>query len=730
MRSPARLAAATSLTLALGSLGCTNNPFSPSPTSEDPPGPVHAEFGLDTRPANPGCRAPERPQGEVNVELVDAFPNLTTLRRVVLLTQAPGDNTQWYAVEKVGRVQRFTNDPSVSNTSVFANIIDRVESNPSEAGLLGMAFHPNFASNGYVFLSYTASGQNGNALTSVISRFRTNAERTQVDPSSEEVLLTVPQFASNHNGGMIAFGPDGYLYIGFGDGGGGGDPEENGQDLQSLLGKMLRIDVDNGAAYAIPADNPLTRDQGLPEIYAWGLRNPWRFSFDRETGALWVADVGQNLWEEVDIIQRGGNYGWNIKEGTHCYNRQSCPGAFVEPVVDYGHNEGQSVTGGYVYRGTRIPALAGVYIYGDFSSGRVWGVVEDGATGERTAEVLLDSGLNISTFAQDQVGEVYVVSYDRGGIHRLEPDGTPNEDAFPTTLSQTGCVDPADPTRPAAGLIPYSVMDPFWSDGSVKERFMALPDGETIKIDENGDMELPVGTVLMKSFRLEGKLVETRLLMRHPDGEWGGYSYEWNDAETDAALLPAGKTRVVGANAWIHPSRGECMRCHTGAAGRSLGLEVRQLNGEHLYSTNRISNQLKTWEHIGLFQVPLSPSVEQQPALPALDGEAPLAERARAYLHVNCAYCHRPGSTGQGNANYLHWTPDADLGVCDEPPLFGDLGITGARLLLPGDAARSLIRARMDRRDAHAMPPLATTRVDEQGVQLISDWITTLTECP
>jgi glucose/arabinose dehydrogenase len=330
------------------------------------------------------------------------------------MLQAPGDADRWYVVVKAGRVWVFENRPDVVRSELFADIRERVQARYSESGLLGMAFHPHFARNGQVFLSYTT---HGTPLLSRVSRFVSRDGGRTLDAGSETVLFEVPQPYANHNGGQIAFGPDGHLYIGLGDGGAAGDPRGNGQSVETLLGAMLRIDVDKGAPYAIPPDNPFAGGGGRPEIYAWGLRNPWRWSFDRSSGELWAGDVGQNGWEEIDKIVRGGNYGWAIREGAHCYGTERCrTKGLIDPVAEYGHSEGCSVTGGYVYRGKAIPALQGAYLYGDFCSGRIWALCQ----GKGLSRLLMNSGLNISSFAEGLDGELYVLHFSsQGEIYRL-----------------------------------------------------------------------------------------------------------------------------------------------------------------------------------------------------------------------------------------------------------------------------------------------------------------------
>jgi uncharacterized repeat protein (TIGR03806 family) len=467
---------------------------------------------------------------------------------------------------------------------------------------------------------------------------------------------------------------------------------------------------------------------GRPELYAWGVRNPWRWSFDRATGELWAGDVGQNAIEEVDRIVLGGNYGWRIKEADQCFNPKPCDGAgLIDPIVQYTHAEGISITGGYVYRGSAIPSLVGHFLYGDYGSGRIWAVSSDPITGAARPQLLVDTAFSISSFGELIDGEVLFTDYG-GRLYKLVPSGAQPPSPFPQKLSETGCVDPADPLKPASGLIPYDVNSPLWSDGAVKERYLALPDGKQVRVGEDGDWELPIGTVLVKNFSIGLRRVETRLFMRHPDGSWGGYSYEWDDAQQDATLLPANKSRQVGAQTWYYPSRAECQQCHTRVAGFSLGLETGQLNRDELYpSTQRLSNQLATFEHIGLFEAPLA---DTQASYPAPTGSESLELRARAYLHANCSFCHRPNGTGRGSADFRFSTPLAQAGLCNAAPQEGNLGVANARLLAPGEPARSLLSVRMHSLDAYRMPPLASRVEDTAGVGVVDAWISSLTACP
>lgn len=354
------------------------------------------------------------------VGTVRAFAGLS-FERPVAMIQAPGSDADWYVAEQAGRIFTFADDPGAARADLVLDLRAGVDSGPNEAGLLGMALHPDFAANRQVFLSYTRPGTGrGVALISVISRFTADADGRRLDPDSEQIVLTLEQPFGNHNGGHIAFGPDGFLYAGFGDGGAGGDPRNNGQNTGTLLGTLLRVDVDGPGAYEIPPDNPFADGVGgRPEIHAYGLRNPWRWSFDRQTGELWLADVGQNRWEEVDRIVSGGNYGWNAREGAHGFDGSTrAAGPLIEPVAEYSHQQGCSVTGGFVYRGRAIADLQGFFVYGDFCSGLVWGVRRTTNSGTEVQR-LMQTDLRIAAFAEGNDGELYILDHGRGRIFQL-----------------------------------------------------------------------------------------------------------------------------------------------------------------------------------------------------------------------------------------------------------------------------------------------------------------------
>ncbi len=357
---------------------------------------------------------------DLSVQAIDAFPSLRFTSPIDI--QHAGDGTdRLFVAEQAGVIRVFQNSAGSATATTFLDIRNKVISG-GERGLLGFAFHPDFKTNGYVYVNYTRS----NPLTSVIARYKANTPSTgQVDPSSEAILLTIGQPYDNHNGGSIQFGKDGFLYIATGDGGSGGDPQNYAQNRKSMLGKILRLDVNSNAKgnYGIPADNPFVNGtEGYnPEIYAYGLRNPWKISFDTETNQLLAADVGQNKREEINLITKGGNYGWPVKEGTDCYRPSSnCnTTGLIEPIYDYLQSNGdRSITGGYVYHGTSIPGLHGKYIYGDYISGRIWTLSMNGTQAGSNAILLENAGL-ISTFGQDASGEVYFANYQSGKIMKL-----------------------------------------------------------------------------------------------------------------------------------------------------------------------------------------------------------------------------------------------------------------------------------------------------------------------
>lgn len=421
MRTPSWLLAA--LALGLAALVACGQPGAPEPS--DGTGGVVASAAAEppqaalppTDDAPTSGAGPLRPMG---IEV--AFPNIL-LPRMVVLTHAGDGTRRLFLALQQGLVVVFSADGDAEPT-VFLDISDRVNAAGNEEGLLGLAFDPEYAASGRFYVSYTASAPE----RSVVSRFAVRDDDSgRADPTSEEVVLEVLQPFPNHNGGNIVFGPDGFLYVGLGDGGAGGDPLGNGQDPGTLLGAILRIDpsaAEGDHAYAVPPGNPFVGDpDARDEVWAYGLRNPWRFSFDRATGDLWAGDVGQDAFEEIDLIVPGGNYGWNAAEGFHCYppSRSTCDrSGMLSPVMEYPIEQGAcAVTGGYVYRGDRLPTLTGAYVYADYCSGRLWALRYDGREVVEHA-LLADTSLQIPSFGEGPDGELYILSFD-GRVYRLTP---------------------------------------------------------------------------------------------------------------------------------------------------------------------------------------------------------------------------------------------------------------------------------------------------------------------
>ncbi|MCO6449189.1 MAG: PQQ-dependent sugar dehydrogenase [Caldilineales bacterium] len=390
----------------------TSTPTS-SPTPSASPTPTVAATDTPTTTPTPEPTLPPFPP------TISLEPQLNLSTPIVYLTHANDGSNRIFVVETAGRVRIISAGELLPTP--FLDISNLVESGGSEQGLLSMAFAPGYDESGVFYVNYTSRAGDGDT---VIARYHVSDDPNIADPDSGQIVLTIDQPARNHNGGQIQFGPDGYLYVGTGDGGSAGDPWDNAENRYALLGKMLRLDVKGRETYDIPIENPFPDgESAAPEVWAYGLRNPWRFSFDRATGDLYIGDVGQGSWEEVDFqsaASRGGeDYGWNTMEGAHCYQpAQNCEtSGSVPPIFDYDHSQGCSITGGYVYRGADFPALAGTYLFGDYCSGRIWGLRQD-ASGNWQSALLLASGINISSFGEDEAGELYVLDL-QGQIYRV-----------------------------------------------------------------------------------------------------------------------------------------------------------------------------------------------------------------------------------------------------------------------------------------------------------------------
>jgi uncharacterized repeat protein (TIGR03806 family) len=695
------------------------------------------EFGLQTRPANPTCVAGAPPP--TAAKFVRIWP---TLKIDTALDIVPHPNgTEMIIAQKNCTALALPKDPAATMAQARTFLTIPMCNTEAESGLLSFQFHPDFKNNGYVFAVYT---RDDGMHSTRVARFTSKDGGKTADPTTELKLWEHVQRRGTHHGGSMHFGPDGFLYVSFGDDNSGDYMDARFNDAQNpkvSYGKLFRLDVtsppDAGKPYKIPADNPYAANptMGLPEIYARGFRNPWRFSFDRGgTHELWLGDPGEETngnkgddgmatpHERINRVVKGGFYGWPFWQGTLCYRTCSVEKGLL-PEFEFLHDGGPAaVVGGYVYRGSALPGLVGKYVYGNYSIGLTY--IYNPMTKMATA---MAAGGKPVAFGEDLDGEIYV-SREGGTIEKLQPSVVQGMGGFPNMLSQTGCVTPADATKPAAGLIPFTVALPFWSDMAEKERFLAVPDGKTIDVAADGDMTLPPGGVTMKNFRFGGKLFETRFFVRHMDGSYYGYSYQWNAQGTDATKVAEGglEATLPTGQMWWYPSTTGCFTCHNEAAGRSLGLETRQFNSIGTYGTVK-ANQFKTLDHIGL----LSGNKTLLPGFPAKDDATVAVDtRARAYLAVNCSNCHRPNGPGRGVMNALYDTAFKDMKVCNQAPEQGDLGTAGATLLKPGMHASSLIWMRMSQRMTNFMPPLASKIPDQVGADLLSKWIDGIAACP
>ncbi|MBX3412648.1 MAG: PQQ-dependent sugar dehydrogenase [Pirellulales bacterium] len=642
--------------------------------------------------------------------------------------------------DRPAKIVRLVDDPETAQMDPVLEMDRRL--------IYGLTFHPRFQENGYVYVFSNGPWDQPDRANR-ISRFTaTSRSPLTIDPATELPLLEWE--SAGHDGGDLAFGLDGMLYITSGDGTSDSDTFDSGQDVGNLLGAVLRIDVDHTAedcAYSIPVDNPFLGIEGARrELWAIGLRNPWRMCVDERTGHVWVGNNGQDQWETAHLICRGDNCGWSVYEGSHPFylHRQRGPAPIVPPTIEHPHSEFRSLTGGVVYYGHALPELDGVYVYGDYSTGKIWGARHDGDTLLEWRE-LADTTLQIAAFRVDQRGELLVVDHG-GGIYRLVPqvttiEGTP----FPTRLSETGLFTSVTEHRPAPGAIPYEVNAPAWADGASAARFLAL-DGETkIAYTATGGWNFENGAVLVQTLSLpcaendkcEPRRIETRLLVRRQN-EWTGYSYRWNEAQSDAELvdkngakqtliiceeeIPGESSQIV----WRFPGRTECLACHSRAANYVLGLSEVQMNrpaGEDRTG----ENQLERFARGGLFQDALpKPAAELAHLVDPYDRTALLKARARSYLHANCAACHV--AAGGGNARMeLGFATAADAtNLIEARPQHDTFGMANAMLVAPGHPEQSVLLHRLSHRGRGQMPPLVVARVDQRAVELFRDWIAEL----
>ncbi len=715
--------------------------FVSTASAEDRPA-AEKPHGLQRRFPWNDSRVIGSPDPPLPYKTVRAFPKLTILRPATLAPEPGTDRlfiishlNHWAGP---GKLLAVRDDQNASSPELLLDI----------HGLpYGLTFHPDYRRNGYLFI-----GMRGGRTVQVVRYTVNRRPPHHVDPASRHLII---EWASNgHDGGDLDFGNDGFLYVTTGDGTSGSDTNLTGQRIDDLQGSVLRIDVDHpdqGRNYGAPRDNPFVDRPGArPELWAYGLRNPWRLSYDHKSGQLWVGNNGQDAWEQVYLIQRGGNYGWSVVEGGHVFleRRQAGPDPILPPAADHPHSEARSMTGGRVYRGTRLPELDGVYVYGDWSTGKVWGIRHDGKKATWHRE-LVDTPFNITGFGTDHAGELYVIDQTSGGFYRLEPTSEADrpKQPFPIRLSQTGLFASVAAHTPHPAALPFEVNAPQWADGASMVRFAALTGLERVlqkpQLNAGGTWTLPNGSVLVQTLSLDRlddsekpvrKRIETRLLVRQ-QGEWTGYSYRWNAAQTDAELVPAAgaaeelevpdRTAPGGRReqTWRFPARTECLTCHSRAAGFILAFTPLQLDRDRRYG-QIVDNQLRALEHIGVFEGTLPPRGKNKPRLVnPYDAKAPLAARVKSYLHVNCSVCHVNEGGGNSRMELDLDTPPARMNVIDEVPIHDRFDIRDPRLAAHGSPERSVLYYRISQRGTGKMPPLVSNEVNREALKLIGDWI-------
>jgi uncharacterized repeat protein (TIGR03806 family) len=723
-------------------------------------------------------------------------------------------NDRIYVGSRNGLIVSLDDDPGAAATEAFLDLRDRVAV-VWDGGFLGLVFHPEFGNDAspfagtfYVYYSshcpldasgdvpdleacdeeYPRGPTEGffNAYLR-LSRFEVLGPGLGADPNSEQVLINIRLYNDSHRGGGMAFRTDGKLYVTIGD----QFRYDTAQDIvDTLEGGTMRLATDvtdhqdgtwscpagshmprrsfdsadeiSGRHYCIPDDNPwLDADGGIFEEYcSIGHRNPHRLARDPITDRLWSGEVGEASREEINLIECGNNYGWPFREGTIAGVRPepaSFLGELTDPVIDFTRDEARALIGGYVYRGSKFPELVGDYLAGDYATNHIWAISLDEETMVATKDYLTDFTVgNLGTWGQDNNGEVFM-----GTVAGMEPlytlariDDEPIPDP-PALLSQIGAFADMEAATPSDVWLPYALNQPFWSDGAVKSRFIAIPsDGERDSDDErvafspSANWSFPTGTVLMKHFELpldEGDTtdtvrLETRFLVLAEDGHWYGLTYRWRQDQQDAELLPAEATSefevrqldgTVRAQTWYFPSRSDCLRCHRKGPGGALGLRTHQLNRDLVYpNTTRPYNQLSLWNELHLFSPSLDEaSISTMASSPALeDVTAPLQDRARSWFDSNCSHCHQPGEASAGfDARFT--TPFAAQGYL-WTEVRDDLGNPDTVVIYPGEPELSAAWKRAVAVGPLAMPPLAKSRAEGPAVDLLGDWIERIDPVP
>lgn len=737
-----------------------------------------------TRVPNTTLRLPaESPNSRYRA--VDAFPGVRFTHPTGIAVP-PGETNRLFVLERAGVIAVVTNLAS-PNRSVFLDLKPRGIPTDGEAGLLGLAFHPGYSSNGYFYVFYTIASFTSTAGSGShhrVARFQVSpTDPNRAELSTERSLITQHTEALFHCAGDMHFGPDGYLYIGVGDEGPGSDTTyKNSQRIdKDFFSGILRIDVDlrpgnleptvhpallvpDALPYLVPRDNPWVGATSFAgsavdptkvrtEFYAVGLRNPWRMSFDKPTGNLYVGEVGDWYREEVNIIKKGGNYGWAFREGSIPGPRPGIVPASTEtvpPIHEYLHGSSgndyifNSVIGGVVYHGSRLPELQGHYVFGDYMNGNVWAFRYDG-TQARDFRVLTVERA-VSAYGVDpRNGDVLLCSLPRDTIKRLELSPPSSGPALPPTLSATGAFKDLATLEPQPGIVPYQINSPFWSDHAQKQRWFSLPN-TSLTLTYNKDLPwvAPAGGVWVKHFDLvtnevtqAKRRLETRFIVQTGEGVYG-ITYRWEPGASDATLVPAeGFSETIPvqlANGqvrnqqWAYPSRSACLACHTPITGGLLGFNTAQLNRTYLYPSGIETNQIHALLGAGYLSNATVPEPHALPRLAAVtDVDASLEYRVRSYLDSNCSSCHRPGGAAPTvwDARFSNPIDGATWGSrLIDAPLKETLDNPLNRTFVVGHPELSMILKRIAVRGSIQMPPLASSELDQNAVDLLTAWIT------
>ena len=766
----------------------------------DPPGTVAVPDSvkqLKTSLSTLKSQVVGRPDPPLPYVVEAIYPKLTLDNPMFVMLQ-PGSTRLLFIDQGGKRLCRTGDDPGTGKYEVLFT---------TEGINYSLCTHPDFLKNGRIYLggdrkSKTPSGKECTVLELTLDP----KKAFSLVKDSQRLILSWD--SNGHNGAAIGFGHDRMLYITSGDGTSDSDTNVTGQKMDLLLAKVLRIDIDHpdeGKTYSVPSDNPFVGQKGIrPETWAFGLRNPWRLSVDPLTGDIWVGNNGQDLWEQIYRVRKGDNYGWSVYEGSHPFylQRKLGPASHVKPTFEHSHAEARSMTGGVVYTAKGFADLHGAYIYGDHSTGKIWAGKMKGDTVAWHKEIA-DTTLQIVGFGHDAAGNMLVIDYRPKATFyalRRSPPVPASQPKFPRKLSQTGLFTSVRGHQTHPALVPYSVNSPLWSDGARKQRFMAV----AVTTDAKGKTTVgtintanatrgwafPDGTVLVKSFGLKlataaaktrsgtkagvDRWVETRLLYRE-QGEWVGYSYRWNDEQTEADLVEGtGQDRVysvVGSagairkQTWHYPSRAECMVCHSRAAEYVLGLTTVQINRDHHHGGVAV-NQLSLLSELGLASIKpldelrarrkqqleqdgadaaavkqaLAKYTPQMPAGHMLAGTllskpslvdpytvGPSLElRVRSYLHANCAQCHVAAGGGNAQIELNFSTPIAKSKLLGVAPVHDTFKLPEAQLVVPGRPERSVLLKRLQMRGRGQMPQLATSLADARAVALVREWIKSL----